>query len=161
MKAIDKFSGEYRWLSNFWSCSVEYESVVYPTVENAYQAAKTCDLEMRQRFVSMSPGDAKGKGRRLVLRPDFEELKRQIMFELLLSKFENKDLQAKLIETGDMWIVEGNTWGDTYWGQCNGQGRNELGKLLMAIRNGLVMRRNFDQSGLWFNSDGEMRREPL
>ena len=31
-------------------------------------------------------------------------------------------------------LVEGNYWGDTFWGICNGEGTNWLGILLMAER---------------------------
>lgn len=44
------FRGEYDFLSNFYKCNVEHEGVIYSSVENAFQAAKTLDLiERRQR----------------------------------------------------------------------------------------------------------------
>lgn len=151
MKTIDKFSGEYRWLSNSWPCSVEYEGVVYPSVENAYQAAKTDDLDARKRFVSLSPSDAKKEGRKLKMRQNFEEFKIQIMFPLVLYKFlDHESLWLKLIETGDAVLIEGNTYGDTFWGQCNGQGRNELGKILMMIREELKISREYNYDA-WSN----------
>ena len=33
--------------------------------------------------------------------------------------------------------IEGNTWNDTFWGVCNGQGQNWLGKILMLVRSEL------------------------
>jgi ribA/ribD-fused uncharacterized protein len=146
MKTIDKFSGEYRWLSNFWPCSIEYEGIVYPSVENAYQAAKTTDLEIRQEFVFMSPFVAKEEGRKLRIRLDWERIKVQTMFRLVTFKFSNNEnLMWKLIMTHNADIIEGNTWGDTFWGQCNKQGKNELGLILMAVRHDLTMKHCNDQ----------------
>jgi len=138
MKIIDSFKGEYRWLSNFWPCSVEHEGEVYPSVENAYQAAKSDDFVTREQFLFMSPSDAKKEGRKLKIQENWDDLKFQIMFQLVRSKFlNNESLASKLTETGDAVLIEGNTWGDTFWGQCNGQGRNELGVILMMIRDEL------------------------
>jgi predicted NAD-dependent protein-ADP-ribosyltransferase YbiA (DUF1768 family) len=39
-----------------------------------------------------------------------------------------------LLETGDAELIEGNDWGDTFWGVCGGKGNNFLGKLLMEVR---------------------------
>ena len=37
---IKGFFGGYRWLSNFHVCDVMFEGDLYPSSENAYQAAK-------------------------------------------------------------------------------------------------------------------------
>jgi predicted NAD-dependent protein-ADP-ribosyltransferase YbiA (DUF1768 family) len=56
---IDKFAGDYRWLSNFWYVDVEYEGVTYPTTEHAFQAAKTLNLGQRRHVrKAASPGEA-------------------------------------------------------------------------------------------------------
>ena len=39
-----------------------------------------------------------------------------------------------LLATDDMEIIEGNVWGDTFWGVCDGKGENNLGKVLMEVR---------------------------
>lgn len=57
-----------------------------------------------------------------------------LMAKLLLQKFEDPDLAQRLLETGEKYLVEGNTWNDTLWGVCNGRGRNLLGLMLMEIR---------------------------
>ena len=49
-------------------------------------------------------------------------------------KFIGTLLEPLLLATGDAELIEGNNWGDTYWGKCNGQGLNRLGILLMQIR---------------------------
>ena len=131
---IDSFSGEYRWLSNFWPAQVELDGRLYPTVENAYQAAKTLSIAERLPFEGYSPGEAKRKGRRLAVRSDWEEVKLWIMEYLVVQKFLRTGLRELLRATGDQPIVEGNHWGDTFWGVCNGVGENHLGKLIMKIR---------------------------
>ena len=47
---------------------------------------------------------------------------------------QNPELGNKLLETGNQELVEGNTWGDIFWGVCNGKGQNWLGKILMMVR---------------------------
>lgn len=128
------FVGCYRFLSNFYSCKVRYEGQIYPSSEAAYQAAKTLDPDTRRQFVTMSPGEAKRAGRQLEVRSDWETIKIEVMWHCLASKFSDPDLRSKLLDTGDMELVERNTWGDRYWGQVNGVGENQLGRLLMQMR---------------------------
>jgi ribA/ribD-fused uncharacterized protein len=131
---IKSFSGDYRFLSNFYPVEVVLDGVTYPTVENAYQAAKTLDLEKRQDFLDVLPGFAKRLGQRLGIRPDWNDVKLDIMTRLNEQKYMQPDLRKKLCDTYPQDIVEGNTWGDTFWGVCDGKGSNHLGKILMAIR---------------------------
>lgn len=133
---ISSFTGDYRWLSNFWPVIVRLDGDEYPSVEHAYQAAKTLDREARKRFQSImvKAGDAKRMGRKLVLRPDWNARKMEIMLYLLRQKFEQEPLRTKLLATKDHDLVEGNHWHDYYWGVCNGKGQNHLGKLLMRVR---------------------------
>ena len=132
---IDVFRGSYRFLSNFWGCSIRFDGATYPTVENAYQAAKTLDLRQRRPLENCSPGDAKRFGRRLLLRPDWEAAKLSVMRDLLAAKFRcGSDLATLLDRTGHHLLVEGNAWGDTFWGVCRGRGENHLGRLLMERR---------------------------
>lgn len=131
---IKSFSGEYRFLSNFYPVEVVLDGVTYPTVENAYQAAKTLDLENRKEFIGVLPGFAKRLGQRLEIRPDWSDVKLNIMKRLNEQKYMRPDLRKELCDTYPQDIVEGNTWGDTFWGVCNGKGSNHLGKILLAIR---------------------------
>jgi len=58
-----------------------------------------------------------------------------VMMEVTLLKFINNPvLRQQLLDTGDQRLVEGNKWGDIYWGVCKGCGRNQLGKTLMRAR---------------------------
>ena len=136
---IDSFRGEFDWLSNFFLCRVEFEGMNFSNVEAAFQAAKCLDMKERERFFGLSGGQAKRLGRRVELRSDWEEVKIEIMRQVLKSKFtQNSELREKLIATGDTELIEGNNWRDFYWGVCNGKGQNHLGKLLMEVRAELV-----------------------
>jgi ribA/ribD-fused uncharacterized protein len=107
------------------------------TVEHAYQAAKSMDPQVRRKIQGAgSPGEAKRLGRNVILRSDWDEIKLSVMEDLLRQKFGSKNIgmSAMLLRTGTLELIEGNTWGDVYWGVCNGKGENHLGKLLMKIR---------------------------
>ena len=136
---IDSFRGEYAFLSNFFPCYVRYEGLEYPTVEHAFQAAKTLDITQRQCFqVCRSPADAKHLGRKVKLREDWEQIKIEVMRQLVRDKFTRNmstvDIKKLLLDTGDAYLEEGNNHKDRFWGTVNGQGQNWLGKILMEIR---------------------------
>jgi len=132
--AITRFDGEYAWLSNFWASEVVLDGKTYPTVENAYQAAKSPTTE-REIYETCTAGQAKRKGSRVRLSPNWERIKIDVMRQLLGQKFApGKTLTRRLIETYPDKLIEGNHWGDIFWGVCNGRGENQLGKLLMEIR---------------------------
>jgi len=134
-QVIDSFTGEYRFLSNFHPSVISIDGKPYPTVEHMYQAAKTGEPHQKDWIRgSETPGEAKGRGRRVNIRPDWEQVKVAAMLILLRKKFNIPELKEKLINTGDAELIEGNTWGDTFWGVCNGVGENNLGKLLMRVR---------------------------
>ena len=135
MQVIDSFRGEYSFLSNFHKCRVEFEGMVYPSVEHAFQAAKNPDPEYRSLIATVgSPVTAKRMGKKTQLRPDWEEVKDGIMYELLKSKFSDPVLREKLLATGEAELIEGNNHWDRFWGVCRGEGLNKLGKLLMQVR---------------------------
>jgi N-glycosidase YbiA len=135
-RKIDSFQGEYRYLSNFWPAEVEYEGIRYPSVEHAYQSAKTLNQSERQRIAALpTPAEAKKAGRALPLRADWETAKFKVMEECVGYKFtHHPELRAQLLATGDAYLEEGNTWGDQIWGVSNGIGENRLGKILMKVR---------------------------
>lgn len=136
MEPITSFSDDYRFLSNFWYVDVKFDNIVYPTVEHAYQAAKSDDKNIRRSFVDYeTPGKAKRAGSELVLRHNWKEVRESVMFYLLRQKFEVPYLREKLMATKGRELIEGNVWNDTFWGQCPvGVGENKLGKILMGIR---------------------------
>jgi ribA/ribD-fused uncharacterized protein len=148
---ITRFADGYLFLSNFFPSPVAYpdsgpEAVIYPTLEHAFQAAKTDDLATRARIrTASSPGRAKRIGQSVSLRPDWERDRPAVMRALLWAKFSAEPLRTRLLATGEARLVEGNTWHDQTWGQCQcvahvGQpGRNLLGRLLMEVRQALAM----------------------
>ena len=138
---IFEFDGDYAFLSNFYEAPCDYEGIHYPTVEHAFQAAKTLDINGRKAIAAApTPGKAKRMGRSVVLRPDWEEVKVDVMRDCLRSKFRNTNLRRLLLATGDEELMEGNFWHDNVWGNClceecqDTPGRNMLGMLLMDLR---------------------------
>ena len=132
---INDFRGDYRWLSNFHLVDVELDGVRYPSTEHAYQAAKTIDAAQRESIrVLPTCGMAKRAGQRVTLRADWEQVKRDVMLDLQRQKYRSPELRKLLLGTSDAELVEGNTWGDTYWGVCRGVGENWLGRLIMQVR---------------------------
>lgn len=137
---INCFEREYAFLSNFYPSPIEYEGIKYPTVEAAFQAAKTPDLHMKMAIATTDhPGKAKRMGRKVVLREDWEEIKDKVMEDCLRLKFSDPVLREKLLATEDEELEEGNWWHDNYWGscycsRCGDVGKNKLGYLLMKIR---------------------------
>lgn len=85
-------------------------------MENPFQAAKTLDRDLREDFTYCSAGAAKRRGRRLHLRSDWQERRVSVMRELLAIKFGGPDVREHLLATGDAVLVEGNWWGDQFWG---------------------------------------------
>lgn len=137
MFTINKFRNEYDFLSNFFEAPVTWEGLTYLSAEAAFQAAKVLTDEERLPFTELRAGKAKSMGRRVPLRPDWEEVKTQVMEEVVRAKFtQNPDLAARLLTTGDAQLVEGNNWGDTCWGvdMRTGKGENRLGVILMKVR---------------------------
>jgi ribA/ribD-fused uncharacterized protein len=154
---IDKFRAENRFLSNFWPAKVRYEGEDYDCVEKAYVAAKFLKetrIVVDGKPVSLrelardagGPGQVKrlGKKHKSSIRPDWDDMKLNVMKDLITEKFsaKNPELVEQLLATGDAELIEGNSWGDTFWGVVTGgrrkaligQGQNNLGKLLMARR---------------------------
>lgn len=144
---ILEFRGKYEFLSNFYPSLVYLYSTdptlptrAYPTVEHAFQAAKSLSDADRVRIQrAKTPGIAKRIGRLVALRPVWDSIKLECMVGLLRQKFETGVLRAALLETGDATLEEGNTWGDVFWGVIKGTrlGSNHLGRLLMKIRDEL------------------------
>jgi len=136
---IDRFEGEYFFLSNFYPCKVTYNGITYESSEEAFQAQKTLDEEVRKTFVGVGSGKAKKMGRALPdLRKDWEEVKDDIMRGIVWNKFaQNPDIADKLFQTGNNILMEGNSWGDYYWGTDfvdHQKGQNRLGEILMMVR---------------------------
>ena len=120
-------SPSHRWLSNLWSCRIEFDGYAYESAEHLYQALKT-EPENRAVFRGITPVEAKSLGRHVPLRSDFEPL--EAMKLVLDVKFSDPELRRLLLETGDEELVEDNPGP---WGGRDG-GANQLGELLMRLR---------------------------
>lgn len=134
---INRFRGEYGFLSNFWEVPVTYKGLTYGSNEAAFQAQKCMTEEEKQFFACLRPSAAKKHGRRVTLRPDWEEVKVGIMEEIVRAKFtQNEEMKQRLMATGDAELEEGNDWHDTCWGvdSKTGEGENHLGRILMRVR---------------------------
>lgn len=140
---ILRFKGPYEFLSNFYRCKVVLGTDLYPTLEHAYQAAKTPHVAERAEILAaVTPGKAKRLGYSVAIRPDWEDVKVAVMRDLIEQKFGsrlNPELVRALRLTDDAFLVEGNSWHDCEWGvcfcdRCAGRGENILGNLLMERR---------------------------
>lgn len=133
---ISGFCKQYRFLSNFYKSPVWYEGVLYPSVENAYQALKFSDEEKRKMFCGISSFEAKKIGKTAVLPKNWNLIKVDLMKVLVFNKFSDTDFKKLLLDTKNKELKELNYWGDVFWGMDykTGKGENKLGKILMVVR---------------------------
>ena len=138
---ITSFKDDYEFLSNFYPCKITIAGYTFPSVENAYQAMKCANLSDYGQFVNIGPAEAKKLGRKVQLRSDWEQIKYNVMRQLLDLKFQDKVLLKMLQDTAPESIIEGNYWHDNYWGMCQCDKckskikYNHLGELLQRKRN--------------------------
>lgn len=146
---ISDFSGEYRFLSNFYDKAPIYLDAIdltMPSSEHLYQAMKCMFIDdvtpdivkgLWQDCAALrTPAESKRWGQTVPMNPlKWDQGKDWVMRGVIFEKFlQNEDIRGKLLDTGAAMLVEGNTWGDTYWGRCNGKGNNILGSILMEVR---------------------------
>jgi predicted NAD-dependent protein-ADP-ribosyltransferase YbiA (DUF1768 family) len=125
MKPIICFIGQYRHYSNFHLCPVLFEELLFPSNENAFQAAKTKDLKARLPFLAYTPAKAKKFGRILNLRPDWDTVQpsgkttaEEVMFQLTFLKWSYPTMLPLIKSNADVELIEGNWWHDNRWGDC-------------------------------------------
>jgi len=143
---INRFDGEYAFLSNFAHRPIIIKGKTWVTVEHIFQAAKTLDEDMREQIrLAPTPGKAKQMGRTIQIRSDWEEIKQDVMLKSIRLKFRQyPGLKEHLLSTKDAVLIEGNTWHDNTWGDCHCskcqkiEGRNLLGQILMQVREELT-----------------------
>jgi len=137
---INEFRGDNDIFSNFYLKKLKYEDIVYEDSETAFQASKCKFNQDKLKFKKLKAFESKKLGRQIKLRDDWETVKDKIMYDIILIKFSDSILKQKLLNTGEEYIEEGNTWHDNYWGNCtcyncrNITGKNILGKILMDVR---------------------------
>ncbi|AUG85284.1 hypothetical protein FDJ20_gp082 [Vibrio phage Thalassa] len=134
---INSFRGEHAFLSNMFEVVIEHDGITYPSSENMYQAFKAEEKRERKLIAKLPPNQSKNYWK-------FNPVKNQLfhcnklayMETCLRAKFSNPHLAHLLLATGDAELIEGNWWGDGFWGviEKTGHGHNNLGKLLMKIR---------------------------
>lgn len=135
--AITSFRDDNYFLSNMYPSSITLGKHTFKCAEAAFQAAK-CHTRVAE-FYNLNGFEAKKLGRAVTLRSDWDEVKVDYMRRILKAKFsQHPDLRKKLIQTGNAYLVEENTWGDTFWGVCNGIGNNLLGRILMFVREDII-----------------------
>lgn len=151
-KPISRFQFETAFLSNFYPCPVEIDGLIFHSSEAAYMAQKTDSKKIKERFAEISnAAHAKKEGRRIKLKEGWDNIKLKAMLTVVTAKFEQNPFLANLlVNTGDRPLIEGNDWGDTYWGVCKGEGENHLGLILMEVRKRIV--RENKKNGVTFRS---------
>lgn len=138
--SITHFRGSHAFLSNFYETKIYYKDNKFTSIEQAYQFAKANnDIDRNLILQSKTPVDAKKLGRKIKCDDDWNDIKLDVMKDLLKIKFANQTLKELLEKTGDTYISEGNYWHDNFWGictckKCNNSGQNNLGQILMGIR---------------------------
>jgi N-glycosidase YbiA len=125
-------------LSNFAAFPVRLRGKTWPTTEHFFQAQKFVDDRDREavrKAASPMLAARMGRDRKRKLRRDWESVKVSVMREAIEAKFrQHDDLRALLLATGDALLIE-HTENDDFWGDGgDGSGRNELGRLLMELR---------------------------
>lgn len=137
---ITLFRHEHFFLSNFYPIPIDYMGFKYPSVEHAFQALKCADdAEAKEILKTVCPAQVKKMGAKVRMRTDWEVIKCRTMRNLLNIKFKNKRLRKLLFKTKPSHLIEYNAWHDNFWGDCScgrhtTAGRNQLGKMLMEIR---------------------------
>jgi hypothetical protein len=134
---------EYYEFSNFYICNVTIDNKIWSTTEHYFQAMKFNNNPnyMEKIRLASSPAEAKklGNTRKIKLRPDWENVKEEIMMTAIREKFtQSNKLKKILLSTGNAYIAE-HTKNDYYWGDgLNGSGKNRLGHLLIKLREEII-----------------------
>lgn len=138
---ILSFNDENRWLSNFEPVEIILEGIHYPSSEHAYASAKSDSMEWKSFCATHTntAGKVKREGRKQSIVPNWDDIKVSIMKDCIQQKFAQEPYKTKLLNTGNQWIEEGNTWNDDFWGVDieTRQGLNILGHLIMEFRDDL------------------------
>lgn len=145
---IPEFTGDNFFLSNFYVSSITLDGpggfLIFPTAEHLFQSLKhyamtdqsQAEAYVRKVISNPEPNWSKKMGRNVDIDvAKWDGIKNDAMRRTVWEKFrQNPELIQRLLDTGPAMLVEGNTWGDTYWGRCKGQGYNILGSILMEVR---------------------------
>jgi ribA/ribD-fused uncharacterized protein len=157
LPVITEFRRQYRFLSSFYDQApftwTDWTGQLWqaPTREHAFQASKTVN-EKAIHWVMTAPsaGEAKTRGRQVPLVAGWDTISRSVMLRLAVGQYQlYPELCALLAATAPAILIEGNSWGDYFWGaipdSALGQmiprwadgtlaGHNWLGRVLMMAR---------------------------
>ena len=131
---------QYRYLSNFHICHIEYEGLKFTSTEAAYHSAKFNSTKLKQLLSTMGPMESLRESRKHKIDiPNWHStFKFEVMYDVNWIKFNIPELKNMLLDTENKHIVEKNWWRDIVWGQdADGNGENNLGKIIMKIRDNL------------------------
>ena len=135
-----KSNHPYGSFNNFKKAKMFIYGRWWNNVESAYQSRKALNPEDIVKIVNAkTPREARDLGQKIKMRPDWDEIKDNIMYECVMAKFlQNKELLIELLNTNPHELVEDSPV-DSYWGcGLDGNGKNMLGKILMRVRQELT-----------------------
>jgi hypothetical protein len=158
------FRNEYFFLSNLFPCNIIYENKLFKSSEHLYQYLKVQDTKNGEWWketirTAIEPKIAKSLAQNDKMPKKFDELEkygfknlkemklsfmRIALYEKFYNSKEKNELQELLINTKNFELIERNTWKDVFWGVYSktNKGQNNLGKLLMEIREQLLLKQN-------------------
>lgn len=136
------FNGEYRWLSNFALLEepVKVCGIKFYTTEALYQACKCKRNDQFVLFDGLTAAESKKFGRQVEMRSDWDSLRLSVMFNVNMIKYKQPKFKMLLGQTRGLYIEEKNSWDDTFFGVCDGVGKNHLGKIIMNIRDNYLFK---------------------
>ena len=143
LSKIDSFTGYFDFMHNNFQTPVYYDGILYPSVTHAYHAARTCDEVTRRAILNAETFQILGNIAIRIEDPSgWQERKVKVMEQLLRDKFRrSKELQDKLRMTENRELVmtyQEEKKNNLYWGVVKGKGQNQLGRILMKIRDDLL-----------------------
>ena len=135
---INKFDNEYIFLSNYYPQNITYKGITYNCAMNAYYGQLISDNLQKKAIANATPSRALSMVINSISKIDYsQEEQDNIMYEILKVKFSDSKLKNLLLQTNQEPLNNNINWEDTYWGICNDEGDNKLGKLLMKLRDEL------------------------
>ena len=140
---INRFKGEFDFLSNRFPCHILWEGLEYRSAQAAFQASKCQYENERKVYAGCSTDKAILKGKDLTPYMGWEEAQLGIMESILRAKFEqNPSLMQKLADTENCVLLNGNNKQETFWGVdlYSWIGENHLGRIIMNIRDKEIQR---------------------
>ncbi len=135
------YTGPFDALNNFSAHAVEYNGVLYPTAEHAFQVTKSIDQDAKKAILAArSPLVAKtlSNGQYGAFRdPEWGDKKIGIMKDILTAKYEQHEEVRSVLDSTTGSTIEEDSPTDYFWGiGKDGLGKNHLGQIWMQIRDG-------------------------